>query len=76
MEKQKIFWVILSVTVFVVVVLVVGLFLLKQSPDGLAVVPARTEPSATAKPAGTPPASTSSAAMPRRPKATPRCCAS
>ena len=28
MEKQKIFWVILSVTVFVVVVLVVGVFLL------------------------------------------------
>jgi cell division septation protein DedD len=54
MEKQKIFWVILSVTVFVVVVLVVGLFLLKQSPDGLAVVPARTEPSATVQPEGTP----------------------
>ncbi len=30
MEKQKIFWVVLSVTVFVVVVLVVGVFLLKQ----------------------------------------------
>lgn len=36
MEKQKIFWVILSVTVFVVVVLVVGLFLLKGRPDALA----------------------------------------
>jgi cell division septation protein DedD len=54
MEKQKIFWVILSVTVFVVVVLVVGLFLLKQSPDGLTALPARTEPAATAKPADTP----------------------
>ena len=40
MEKQKIFWVILSVTVFVVVVLVVGLFLLKRNPDGLAASPA------------------------------------
>jgi cell division septation protein DedD len=46
MEKQKIFWVILSVTVFVVVVLVVGLFLLKQDPAGLAVAPAATEPPA------------------------------
>lgn len=40
MEKQKIFWVILSVTVFVVVVLVVGLFLLKGRPDGLVRQPA------------------------------------
>jgi cell division septation protein DedD len=54
MEKQKIFWVILSVTVFVVVVLVVGLFLLKQNPDGLAVSPAATAPVATVKPEGTP----------------------
>ena len=54
MEKQKIFWVILSVTVFVVVVLVVGLFLLKQSPDGLTVSPAATAPVATVKPEGTP----------------------
>lgn len=48
MEKQKIFWVILSVTVFVVVVLVVGLFLLKRSPDGLAASPAAS-PAATDK---------------------------
>jgi cell division septation protein DedD len=54
MEKQKIFWVILSVTVFVVVVLVVGLFLLKRSPAGLAVAPVAAEPAATMKPAGTP----------------------
>jgi cell division septation protein DedD len=54
MEKQKIFWVILSVTVFVVVVLVVGLFLLKRSPDGLAVSPAATAPAVTAPAAGTP----------------------
>ena len=55
MEKQKIFWVILSVTVFVVVVLVVGLFLLKRSPDGLAVPSAATAPAAAA-PAVNPPA--------------------
>jgi cell division protein FtsN len=36
MEKQKIFWVVLSVTVFVVVVLVVGVFLLKQKTAPLA----------------------------------------
>jgi cell division septation protein DedD len=48
MEKQKIFWVILSVTVFVVIVLVVGLFLLKQSPNGLAVSPRASEPPASA----------------------------
>jgi cell division septation protein DedD len=40
MEKQKIFWVILSVTVFVVVVLVVGVFLLKKEPTALAASPA------------------------------------
>ena len=40
MEKQKIFWVILSVTVFVVVVLVVGVFLLKKDPTALAASPA------------------------------------
>jgi cell division protein FtsN len=33
MERQKIFWVVLSVSVFVVVVLVVGVFLLKQKPQ-------------------------------------------
>jgi cell division septation protein DedD len=46
MEKQKIFWVILSVTVFVVVVLVVGLFLLKQGPAGLAAAPRAAAPAA------------------------------
>jgi cell division septation protein DedD len=46
MEKQKIFWVILAVTVFVVVVLVVGLFLLKQGPSALAIVPRAAAPSA------------------------------
>jgi cell division protein FtsN len=34
MEKQKIFWVVLSVSVFVVVVLVVGVLLLRQKPPG------------------------------------------
>jgi cell division septation protein DedD len=53
MEKQKIFWVILSVTVFVVVVLVVGLFLLKRGPDGLAASPG-TSPAATAPAADSP----------------------
>ena len=48
MEKQKIFWVILSVTVFVVVVLVVGVFLLKRSPDDLAASPAAS-PAATGR---------------------------
>jgi DedD protein len=33
MERQKIFWVVLSVSVFVVVVLVVGVFLLRQKPQ-------------------------------------------
>jgi septal ring-binding cell division protein DamX len=46
MEKQKIFWVILSVTVFVVVVLVVGVFLLKKEPTAVAASP--TTPSTTA----------------------------
>jgi cell division protein FtsN len=32
MEKQKVFWVVLSVSVFVVVVLVVGVLLLRQQP--------------------------------------------
>ena len=40
MEKQKIFWVILSVTVFVVVVLVVGVFLLKKDSTALTASPA------------------------------------
>ncbi len=42
MEKQKIFWVILSVSVFVVVVLVVGVFLLRQKPATVAVEPANS----------------------------------
>jgi cell division septation protein DedD len=33
MDKQKIFWVVLSVSIFIVVVLVVGVFLLKQGPS-------------------------------------------
>ena len=45
MEKQKIFWVVLSVSVFVVVVLVVGVFLLKQKPySGLAPAPGTVSP--------------------------------
>jgi cell division protein FtsN len=32
MEKQKIFWIVLSVSVFMVVVLVVGVLMLKQGP--------------------------------------------
>jgi len=54
MEKQKIFWVILSVTVFVVVVLVAGLFLLKQDSSGMAASPRAAEPAMTA-PAATAP---------------------
>ena len=45
MEKQKIFWVVLSVSVFVVVVLVVGVFLLKQKPySGVAPAPGTVSP--------------------------------
>lgn len=45
MEKQKIFWVVLSVSVFVVVVLVVGVFLLKQKPySGLTSGPGTVSP--------------------------------
>ena len=36
MERQKIFWVVLAVSVFVVVVLVVGVFLLRQKPAAIA----------------------------------------
>ncbi|MGO9409969.1 MAG: SPOR domain-containing protein [Spirochaetia bacterium] len=32
MEKQRIFWVVLSVSVFVVIVLIVGVYLLRQKP--------------------------------------------
>jgi len=34
MEKQKVFWVVLAVSVFVVVVLIVGVLLLRQQPAG------------------------------------------
>jgi cell division protein FtsN len=34
MEKQKVFWVVLAVSVFVVVVLIVGVLLLRQHPVG------------------------------------------
>jgi cell division protein FtsN len=34
MEKQKVFWVVLSVSVFVVIVLVAGVMLLRQQPAG------------------------------------------
>ena len=45
MEKQKIFWVVLSVSVFVVVVLVVGVLLLKQKPSAaLATAPGTVSP--------------------------------
>jgi cell division septation protein DedD len=44
MDKQKIFWVVLSVTVLVVVVLVVGVFLLKGSPKTLASASGTTQP--------------------------------
>jgi len=53
MEKQKIFWVILSVTVFVVVVLVAGLFLLKHDSSGMAASPRAAEPAAAAPSGGT-----------------------
>jgi cell division protein FtsN len=44
MEKQKIFWVVLSVSVFVVVVLIVGIFLLRQRPAGVATGPGAVNP--------------------------------
>jgi cell division protein FtsN len=45
MEKQKIFWVVLSVSVFVVVVLVVGVLLLRQKPVGsVATAPGTVSP--------------------------------
>jgi cell division protein FtsN len=45
MEKQKIFWVVLSVSVFVVVVLVVGVVLLRQKPAGvIAAAPGTVSP--------------------------------
>jgi DedD protein len=39
MERQKIFWVVLSVSVFVVIVLVVGVLLLRQHPAAAATTP-------------------------------------
>jgi cell division septation protein DedD len=44
MDRQKIFWVVLSVSVFVVVVLVVGVLLLRQKPAALAAGPATVSP--------------------------------
>ncbi len=44
MDRQKIFWVVLSVSVFVVVVLVVGVLLLRQKPAALAAAPAAVSP--------------------------------
>ncbi len=44
MDRQKIFWVVLSVSVFVVVVLVVGVLLLRQKPAALAAAPATVSP--------------------------------
>jgi cell division septation protein DedD len=45
MEKQKIFWVVLSVSVFVVVVLLVGVFLLRQKPaSGVVSAPGTVNP--------------------------------
>jgi cell division protein FtsN len=43
MDRQKIFWVVLAVSVFVVVVLVVGVLLLRQKP-GLAAAPGVLSP--------------------------------
>jgi cell division septation protein DedD len=47
MDRQKIFWVVLSVSVFVVIVLVVGVMLLKQKPVAMAQAPAVTSLSDT-----------------------------
>jgi cell division protein FtsN len=44
MDRQKIFWVVLSVSVFVVVVLVVGVLLLRQNPATVAAAPATVSP--------------------------------
>lgn len=44
MDRQKIFWVVLSVSVFVVVVLVVGVLLLRQKPTTLAAAPGTVSP--------------------------------
>ncbi len=44
MEKQKIFWVVLSVSVFVVIVLVVGVYLLRQKPQAVSTAPGAVNP--------------------------------
>ena len=44
MEKQKIFWVVLSVSVFVVVVLIVGVYLLRQKPQAVTSAPGTVNP--------------------------------
>ena len=45
MEKQKIFWVVLSVSIFVVIVLVAGVLLLKQKPSAaMATAPGTVNP--------------------------------
>jgi len=44
MEKQKIFWVVLSVSVFVVIVLVVGVYLLRQKPQVASASPGAVNP--------------------------------
>ena len=44
MEKQKIFWVVLSVSVFVVIVLVVGVYLLRQKPQAVSTPPGAINP--------------------------------
>lgn len=44
MDRQKIFWVVLSVSVFVVVVLVVGVLLLRQKPVTEAAAPGTVSP--------------------------------
>jgi cell division protein FtsN len=45
MEKQKIFWVVLSVSIFVVIVLVAGVLLLKQRPStAVATAPGTVNP--------------------------------
>jgi DedD protein len=44
MERQKIFWVVLSVSVFVVVVLVVGAFLLRPRPSSSTETPVTVSP--------------------------------
>jgi len=44
MEKQKIFWVVLSVSVFVVIVLIAGVYLLRQKPQAVSAAPGTVNP--------------------------------